>query len=175
MATQQVHVYVDNSNVWIEGKKYSGKISTPRVPSNYRYRIEYGHLLNLVLDGRSPGAMPELYGSEPPPNDSVWKMIRSKGYNVQVFKRNFFGHEKQVDTRMTMDIGKLIYKLRTVPAVLVIVAGDADFIPATEDARAEGWTVEVWYWSHAMSGDLKQVVDRFEALDAHAYTIGYDA
>ena len=69
-----VYVFVDNSNIWIEGKKASGKAKNPPVPSNYNYRIEYGHLLNHVCKGRTLGDMPMLYGSEPPPNDSVWKL-----------------------------------------------------------------------------------------------------
>ncbi len=169
-----VYLFVDNSNIWIEGKKASGRQKTPPVPSNYNYRIEYGDLLKHVMEGRSLGAIPQLYGSEPPPNDSVWRMIESKGYDVNVFKRNFFGKEKGVDMRLGLDVAKLIYRPPSKKGVLILVAGDADFVPVVEDAKAEGWTVEVWYWSNA-AADLKGAADRFENLDSAIYTIGFDA
>ena len=48
-----VYVFVDNSNLWIGGKKISGR--NKKVPSNYNYRIDYGRLLTLVLEGRTLG------------------------------------------------------------------------------------------------------------------------
>src|SRR5690348_7403770 len=122
----EIFVYVDNSNIWIEGKRLSGKQQRPPVESNYNYRIDYGRLLTHIARGRSMPTMPQLYGSEPPPNDSVWKLIRSKGYDVKVFKRNFFGKEKGVDMRMGMDVARLIYKEHPTPATVLIVAGDGD-------------------------------------------------
>lgn len=169
---EKVYIFVDNSNLWIEGKKVSGRRSKPSVPSNRFYRVDYGRLLQYVLDDRELAAVPKLYGSEPPPNDSVWNMIRSKGFDVKVFKRNIFNKEKGVDMRMGLDIGKLV--LTTKPkATVAIVAGDADFIQAVDDAHAEGWKVEVWYWSNA-AGDLKKCVDRFESLDKALNTIGFE-
>jgi uncharacterized LabA/DUF88 family protein len=168
----KVYIFVDNSNLWIEGKKVSGRRSKPAVPSNRFYRIEYGKLLQHVLDGRDLAAVPKLYGSEPPPNDSVWKIIRSKGFDVNVFKRNIFNKEKGVDMRMGLDIGRLVLMTKPVGTV-AIVAGDADFIQVVGDAHAEGWKVEGWYWSNA-AGDLKKVVDRFENLDAVLNQIGFE-
>jgi uncharacterized LabA/DUF88 family protein len=160
---ERVFVFVDNSNIWIEGKRISGRNAKPPVPSNYRYRVEYGRLLEHVLDGRELATVPMLYGSEPPPNDSVWKMIRAKGYDVKVFQRNFFNKEKGVDMRMGLDILRLVLREKD-KGTVAIVAGDADFIQVAEDAHAEGWKVEAWYWSNA-AADLKQAVDRYEELD----------
>lgn len=165
-------VFVDNSNLWIEGKKISGRCSKPPLPSNGLYRIEYGKLLHHVLAGRDLADVPKLYGSEPPPNDSVWKMIRSKGFDVKVFKRNIFNKEKGVDMRMGLDIGKLVLTTKP-PSTIIMVAGDADFIPVVDDAHAEKWFVEVWYWSNA-AGDLKKAVDRFEHLDTALDQIGFE-
>lgn len=169
---EKVHVFVDNSNVWIGGKMISGRHSNPPVPSNYLYRIEYGKLLQHVLDGRDLATVPKLYGSEPPPNDSVWKMIRSKGFDVKVFKRNIFNKEKGVDMRMGLDIGKLVLTTKP-PATVVMVAGDADFIQVVDDAHAEGWKIEIWYWSNA-AGELKKAGDRFENLDTVVNQIGFE-
>jgi uncharacterized LabA/DUF88 family protein len=168
----EVFIFVDNSNLWIEGKKVSGRRSRPQVPSNRFYRIEYGRLLQHVLNGRELAAIPKLYGSEPPPNDSVWKIIRSKGFDVKVFRRNIFNKEKGVDMRMGLDIEKLVLTAKP-PGTIAIVAGDADFIQVVDDAKAEGWNVEVWYWSNA-AGDLKRAVDRFENLNSVVNAIGFE-
>ena len=169
---EKVYVFVDNSNVWIEGKKVAGRLHKPPIPSNGRYRIEYGTLLQHVIDGRDLAAVPKLYGSEPPPNDSVWKVIRSRGFDVKVFKRNIFNREKGVDMRMGLDIGRLTLTEKTAGAV-VIVAGDADFVQVVDDAHGAGWKVEVWYWGNC-AGDLRKAVDRFESLNSVAYKIGFD-
>ena len=169
----KVYAFVDNSNVWIEGKKVAGRKARPPVPSNYRYRVEYGKLLEHILDGRELAAVPKLYGSEPPPNDSLWNLIRAKGYDVTVFKRNIFKKEKGLDMRMGLDIGRLVIKERPVGTV-VMVAGDADYVQVAIDAHTEGWKIESWYWSNA-ARTLKTAVDRFESLNPFLYTIGFDS
>jgi len=115
--------------------------------------------------------VPKLYGSEPPPNDSVWKIIGAQGFSVKVFKRNIFNREKGVDMRMGLDIGRLV--LSESPATVVIVAGDADFVQVVEDAHHAKWTAEAWYWSNC-ANDLKKAVDRFEPLNTVMYKIGFD-
>jgi uncharacterized LabA/DUF88 family protein len=132
----QVHVFVDNSNLWIEGKRASGKRCKPPVPSNYLYRIEYGLLLQHVLQGRGLATVPKLYGSEPPPNDSVWKIIRAKGFDVTVFQRNIYNKEKGVDMRMGLDIQRLALTEK-IAGTVAIVAGDADFVEVVDEAHRE--------------------------------------
>jgi len=168
-----VHVFVDNSNIWIEGKKIAGRRSNPSVPSNRLYRIDYGRLLDHVRDGRTLAEPPQLYGSEPPPNDSVWRVIESQGFDVQVFKRNVFNREKGVDMKMGLDIGRLLFSSPE-PSTIAIVAGDGDFLPVVEMAHEREWRLEVWYWSHA-ANELRAAADRFEELDAVVYSIGFDA
>ncbi len=167
-----VYIFVDNSNVWIEGKRISGKTKKPQIPTNPQYRIEFGRLLEHVQQGRTLGDIPKLYGSEPPPNDSVWKIIVAKGFDVKVFKRNIFNKEKGVDMRMGLDITRLAIVTKP-PSIIAIVAGDADFVPVVEEAQKEGWNVEVWYWSNA-ANDLKRVANRFEELNSAVNTIGFE-
>lgn len=168
------YVFVDNSNVWIEGKKIAGRKAKPPVPSNRFYRIDYGNLLQHVLDGRELADVPKLYGSEPPPNDSVWQIIRNKGFDVKVFKRNIFNKEKGVDMRMGLDIQRLTLTFKpSASNFIVMVAGDADFVQVVNDARDAGWNIEAWYWSNA-ANDLKKAVDRFESLNPALYSIGFD-
>ena len=170
MQDDSAYVFVDNSNVWIQGKKLSG--AAHGLPENNRYRIDYGKLLQHVLDGRQLADVPRLYGSEPPPNDSVWKIIKSKGFDVQVFKRNFLNKEKGVDMRMGLDIQRLIFTKPMAP--VVIVAGDADFVPVLEELHTAGWSSEVWYWNHC-AVNLRNEAKRFCALDPAINKIGFEA
>ena len=142
------------------------------MPSNYMYRVEYGKLLQHVLDGRELAAIPKLYGSEPPPNDSVWNIIKSRGFDVKVFKRNVYNKEKGVDMRMALDILRLVLTEKP-PGRVALVAGDADFVQVVQDIHDAGWKAEAWYWSNC-AGDLKKAVDRFESLDSALYKVGFD-
>jgi len=168
--SDSAYVFVDNSNVWIQGKRLSGERFN--LPENNRYRIDYGKLLQHVLGTRTLAAVPRLYGSEPPPNDSVWRMIAAQGFDVHVFRRNIRNKEKGVDMQMGLDIQRLIF---TQPMQTVImVAGDADFVPVCEELRSAGWSCEVWYWSRAAQ-DLKAAACAFHSLDAALNTIGFEA
>jgi uncharacterized LabA/DUF88 family protein len=170
-ASNKAYVFVDNSNVFIEGKKIAGAKSTPPVPSNGLYRIDYGRLLTHVLAGREMAAVPKLYGSRPPPNDSVWNVIRRQGFDIQVFDRNSFNKEKGVDMRMGLDVLKTCLRLEK--ADVILVAGDADFIPVIDDLHTEGWYVEVWFWSGAAM-DLQATCDRFVPLDNDVWAVGFE-
>lgn len=64
-----------------------------------------------------------------------------------------------------MDIATLIHTVSP-PIVIVVAAGDADYVPAIERAKGKGWEVEVWFWSHA-AAQLKKAASRFCELDPH--------
>lgn len=56
--------------------------------------------------------------------------------------------------------------------VLTLVAGDADFVPAIESLRRDGYLIEVFFWNHA-SQELKNTCDKFVALDPHLDYLSY--
>jgi uncharacterized LabA/DUF88 family protein len=168
---KKAFVFVDNSNLWIEGKKVSGRAQTPWVESDYWYRIEAGELLVHVLAGRSLAAIPYWYGSVPPPNDTVWKKIRGSGFDVKLFERNIRNKEKGLDMEMGLDMNDLSRDVS--PAgTIIIVAGDADYVPVVERVQKRGWFVEAWYWGNAAE-KLVKTVNRFENLDDAVYVVGF--
>ena len=67
---------------------------------------------------------------------------------------------------MGMDIAERIHTAVDQPRIMVVAAGDADYVPAVERAKRKGWPVEVWFWSNA-AGDLKKAATRFCPLDEH--------
>lgn len=171
MASSKLHLFVDNSNVLLEGRRHSEmkrKGRAKRGPYlDDSYEIDWGKFLYLLKekDTRTLVEVPILYGSRPPAEDSVWNRIREEGFDAKVFDRNIRNKEKGVDMEMGMDIAERIHGSAS-PDTIVIAAGDADYIPAVRRARSKGWFVEVWFWDNAAS-DLKKEASRFCALDAY--------
>ena len=167
----KVHLFVDNSNVLLEGRRQSQqkKKNAPRLSKflDDSYHVDWGKFLYLVLDKDQRGLanLPILYGSRPPPDDSVWERIRNDGFDAKVFDRNIRNKEKGVDMEMGMDIAELINS-GTAPGTILMAAGDADYLPAIRRAQSKGWTVEAWFWGNAAQ-DVKKTANRFGLLDPH--------
>lgn len=171
MAERLLYAFVDNSNVLIEGRRFAEMHRKGRSrlgpDKDDSYEIDWGKFLYVLgeKDARGLAEIPILYGSRPPPQDSVWNRIREDGFDVKVFDRNIRNKEKGVDVEMAMDIADLLHTVSP-PKVIVIAAGDADYVPAVERAKKKGWKAEVWFWSNA-AGELKKTATRFCALDPH--------
>jgi len=166
-----LHLFVDNSNVLIEARRYAQmkKKRAPRLGyfKDDSYEVDWGKFLYVLKekDTRGLAEAPRLYGSRPPPNDSVWNRIREDGFEVKVFDRNIRDKEKGVDHEMAMDIAERLIEFKP-PQKIVIAAGDGDFVGVVERARRKGWAVEVWFWSNAAE-KMKAAPTRFCALDPH--------
>lgn len=169
----EIHIFVDNSNVFYEGQRASNvRLGRSASQLDKSFIIDYGKLLYVIQekDSRIPAQMPMMYGSEPPPRDTVWKRIEREGFDVQVFKKNFFGKEKRVDMTMGLDMQKLALTAEQ-PGTCCIVAGDDDYVPVVEVLQNHSWTVEVWFWDN-VAGNLKEAADRFESLNPHIDFLG---
>lgn len=165
------HLYVDNSNVLLEGRRLAQMQRKGQARRSAflddTYEIDWGKFLYLVQERgqRVLANVPVLYGSRPPPDDSVWQRIRDAGFDTKVFDRNIRNKEKGVDMEMGMDIAELLHTAKPSSSI-VIAAGDADYLPAVKRAQAKGWRVEVWFWNN-VAYDLKSAANRFASLDAH--------
>ena len=155
---EMVFVYMDNSNTWIEAKKLLGS----KGQEDHRVRIDVGELLKVVAKGRHV-AEANLYGSEPPPLDTVWDKMREKGWNVISHKRSrITDKEKQVDTQLVTDATIKACKTKPSNNTIIFISGDVDMKPAIEAIIKEGWKVEVFMWNHALSNELKKLPREFE-------------
>ncbi|RIB19190.1 hypothetical protein C2G38_2307690, partial [Gigaspora rosea] len=149
-STNLVYVFIDNLNIWIEGKYAVGnleRLGTFDFDRNSYYfkqlQIDHGRLLTTVQCGRKLGGAPFLVGSEPSPNDSLWARIRDQGFEV-IFDRDIRSHrEKKIDTLMSA--AETI--MSNDPGVLVLIASDRDYRPLAEYALKYDWTVETWFWN----------------------------
>ncbi|CAI2194732.1 2276_t:CDS:2, partial [Funneliformis geosporum] len=170
--TEHVHVFVDNSNLYVEAKYSVGQleriydrvkvINEDTKVEEYRQvyymkhlRIDYGCLLTTILSGRSMGSSPVIVGSRPPSDDTLWNKVKSLGYEVTVYDRNNENKEKRVD--MKLGISMVVQTLLKAkgPGVLVLIAGDGDCEPALEEILKAGWKVEIRFWASAISRYLK--------------------
>lgn len=166
-----VHLFVDNSNVLIEARRFAsmkrrGKDRPDPIIDN-SYEMDWGKFLYVVKSkgNRLLAQVPILYGSRPPPDDTIWERIRNEGFDTKIFDRNIRDKEKGVDMEMGMDVMERI--MTVTPATrLVIAAGDADYLPVIKRAQKRGWAVEVWFWSNA-AVDIQTSAAEFNPLDRY--------
>jgi uncharacterized LabA/DUF88 family protein len=171
------YVYVDNSNLFIEARRVSavanGMAQNIHEAMNYNildhgYTIDFGKLHQFVAGiDNSQIARAALFGSRPPPNDSIWTFAKRAGFEVILTDRNAKNKEKKVDTGITTAMIKDGYKhVDPKKDIITLVAGDGDFVPAIEALKADGYTVELVFWDHA-SAELKKVASKFVSLNKH--------
>ena len=158
-----VFLYVDDSNMWIEAKKLAAnklKLKCVEVP---RLRLDIGKVTDVVANDRKV-AWGILYGSEPPPIDSVWQKIRERGWKVITTRRSTFTKkEKQVDHQMVADITALVSGC-VFKGKIVMVSGDADMIPAIRKSLQRKWSTEIWMWENGVSNALKKLEEENPGL-----------
>ena len=175
-------VFVDNSNVWIEGKFVSavkrGRANS--VPeAHYRkiedseWRIDFGKLLDFVTDGHITEVKHAiLFGSEPPKNDSLWNAMRAAQFEVSVLDRSVANKEKAVDTGIVQKIDKCLYREANEGDIFVMVMGDKDFLPSVKAIQEENCIAKIAFWNQA-SGELTSEADEFLDLTDHIEEISY--
>uniref|UniRef100_A0A1X7TZ29 NYN domain-containing protein n=1 Tax=Amphimedon queenslandica TaxID=400682 RepID=A0A1X7TZ29_AMPQE len=157
-------IYVDDSNIWIEAKKLASKMRRFKTKEDHIVRIDFGKLTEVVANGR-PVAQGFLYGSEPPPVDTVWNKIREEGWNVTKHRGSrITGKEKKMTTRqLVVDITETV--CTTPPkerSTFVIITGDVNAIPAINVALEYEWNVEVVLWKHETSAKHKEMEKKWE-------------
>jgi uncharacterized LabA/DUF88 family protein len=171
------YIYVDNSNLYIEGRRASavqqGLADNIIQAMNdgildQGYTISFGKL-HQFLTGNDLSQIKRaaLFGSRPPPNDGIWTFAKRAGFELHLEDRNYANKEKKIDTGMVSLMMKDAYKKASPEDdKIVLVSGDADFVPAVNELTADGYTVEVVFWDHA-SRELKEAASKFISLDQY--------
>jgi uncharacterized LabA/DUF88 family protein len=179
LGTEHSLILVDNSNVFIEGRKFSARRKgvvrqhpEEREPQDPSWRLDFGKLLEFLAMGR-PIIAAILVGSTPPSNDSVWTAAQLNGFKVITHDRGYSGQEKAVDTEIVAQGTEIICDQKT-PGVVVLASGDRDFLPLVRLAQRRSWTVEMCAFSNAFapSGAMAMEVDRVRQLDSAFEKIG---
>ena len=167
------YTYVDNSNVFIEGQRISAVKkglakdiidAMKRKIVDTSWQIDYGKLHQFVCGDRSQVGHAKLWGS-PPPGDTFWKMVETKGFQVKTFEKGITGTEKKVDVAIAHQMTKDAYTIiKKADSEITLVSGDKDFVPVVEDLITEGFTVVVAFWEHAAM-EIKKAASQFVNLN----------
>ena len=165
-------VYVDNSNVWIEGMHVAA-YANGMAPSVWdavqnricdnNWKIDFGKLFAFAGGDKADVRKAALFGSRPPQNDSLWDAARRNGFNVITYDRNVANHEKKIDTDIATTMIEDSFLILQPGDEMTLVAGDSDYVPAIEKLKARGIPVHVVFWKHA-SRELKQIASSFTEL-----------
>lgn len=169
-------VYVDYSNVWIEGMRVSG-VRRGIAPDAFAamrdhvtdqsWRLDFGRLYQAVCPRDAQIGRSSLFGSRPPDNDSLWEIARRQGFEVDVFDRNAGNKEKQVDVAIATQMMEDSYEYMSADRGdrVVLVSGDRDYLPTLRSLEKRGFPMTVVFWSHGMSHELRDSADDYFELD----------
>ena len=169
-------IYVDNSNVFIEGQRASA-VQTGLARDIWEaldnrildpgYRLSFGKLYSFVAgENRASTARAMLFGSRPPQNDAIWQIAEYAGFEVVVHDRNQNNKEKKINTGLVTAMTRDAYRNAKDGDVFTIVSGDNDYVPTVTQLREDGFRVDVVIWRHA-GGELKAAASKFIPLDPH--------
>ncbi len=168
-------VYVDNSNVWIEGMHVAAYANgmAPSVRDAVQnkicdnsWKLDFGKLFQFAGGDRAEVRKAALFGSRPPQNDSVWDAARRNGFDVITYDRNVANHEKKIDTDIATTMIEDSFLILQPGDEMTLVAGDADYVPAIEKLQRREIAVHVVFWKHA-ARELKQIASTFTELDPY--------
>ena len=177
------YVYVDNSNLYIEGRRASavasGLAANIHEAMNNNildqsYMISFGKLYEFLCgtDKRTIKRA-AMFGSRPPPNDGIWQFAKKAGFELHLEDRNVANKEKKIDTGIATLMTKDAYKYgKASEDLFVLVAGDGDFVPTVKALQEDNFRVEVVFWNHA-SRELRETAMKFIGLDAHLENLRY--
>lgn len=171
------YIYVDNSNLYIEGRRVSAV--KEGLANDIREAMEFGILdqgytisfgkLHEFLTGNDLSKIKRAahFGSRPPPNDSTWKHAERAGFELHLEDRNIKNKEKKIDTGIATLLTKDAYKHgKADQDTFVLVAGDADYVPTINALKEDGYKVEVVFWNHA-ARELIGAASKFISLDQY--------
>ena len=138
-------LYVDNSNVWIEGMHVAAARNGlapdvwPAVTNkicDHNWKLDFGKLFEFAGGERGAVKRAALFGSRPPKNDSVWQAAERNGFSVVVYDRNVANHEKKIDTDIVATMIEDSYELLKIGEdEVTLVSGDSDYVPAIEKLK----------------------------------------
>ncbi|MDN3370322.1 MULTISPECIES: NYN domain-containing protein [Ralstonia solanacearum species complex] len=161
LATESVHVFVDDQNLFW-GLQNSGQ--------HRDYRIDFGLLLAAAAkdsNGKDRFVKSAYIAGVIPDDDSFWEAAKSKGFTVRRGYLSSSGGQtrsKQDDAYLITEITSTLYE-HDGPATIVLVAGDADYVPPLLRANEKGWRVEIAFIDRGLSSALDAVCHQFRTIN----------
>mgnify|MGYP001356721418 CR=1 FL=1 len=160
-----VHVFVDESNIAIGGRRvhavatgYAGSVpDTFGMAVLPEWRLSYGALYRLLVPRPEALGSAKLYGSfDRAHGGPVTRLSSAAGFDSYWFPR-MRGHEKRVDVSLALAVAEVVYT--GPPPLVVLASGDGDYLPVVETVRKHGGTVVTVGWVGTISGRLAAASD----------------
>ncbi|MBY8972740.1 NYN domain-containing protein [Pseudomonas sp. P867] len=157
-----VHVFVDDQNLFW-GLLNGGQ--------SRAYRIDFGRLLLAAAkdsSGKARFVKSAYIAGVIPDEDSFWTVVEKQGF---VIRRGYLSgspgqqRSKQDDAFLITEITSSLYE-QDGPSTIVLVAGDADYVPPLIRANEKGWRVEVAFIDRGLSSSLDPVVHEFRTMSS---------
>lgn len=145
----KVHVFVDNSNIFLSAKDVAKKIEGHT--SNNRVRLHFGNIFELAIANRDIGKIC-VVGSIPPGHDELWQNLESAaGVKPELYERGELGGKEQgVDQCLQVHMLRSSSDHPDDPQVAVLLTGDGagydtgvGFHADMRRLHEAGWGVEV--------------------------------
>lgn len=161
LADECVHVFVDDQNL------FWGIVNAG---AGIAFRIDFGQLLTEVSKDAKGNVRPvksAYIAGVIPDDDSFWQIAENQGFTV---RRGYLGsgrRSKQDDAYLITDLTATLYE-QPGPSTIVLVAGDADYVPPLQKSLEKGWRNEVAFISRGASAALDFVVHEFRVFPPDA-------
>lgn len=168
MTSAPVHIFWDNSNIFIPMRDVSVRRDGPL--SGRHLRAQFENLYELARAGR-PVEKAVCVGSVPPGLGAVWDRIRRLGVEVELYERGRgSGQEQGVDQCLQVHMLRAGYGI---PGTAVLLTGDGagymdgvGFHADLERLADRGWAVEVLSWKIACNRYLRAFAEERGAFVA---------
>lgn len=141
-----------------------------RSASDKGFKLNYGHLLNYISEGRFL-IDAHCYVPIDPRNkfsvDNEIEELWASGYIVNSKVGSIAGdtYKCDFDIEIAMDITKSVYVSK--PDIIVLATGDIDFVPLVLQLRRDGVRVEIASFKDSASRDLILKCSGFISLDKY--------
>lgn len=157
LANELVHVFVDDQNL------FWGIVNAGEGIS---YRIDFGLLLTEAsrdASGTLRAVKSAYIAGVVPDDDTFWQIAANQGFTV---RRGYLGanrRSKQDDAYLITDMTATLYDQEG-PSTIILVAGDADYVPPLQRALEKGWRVEVAFINRGVASALEMVAHEFRII-----------
>ncbi len=161
---RRVHVFWDDSNIFIAGQKHCASVESATVAADFR--IHFRNLFELAVVGRPVGTA-ICVGSIPPGLQELWDELERTGIAVEKYERG-----KQSGKEQGADQCLQVHMLRALadedePGIAVLLTGDGagyedgvGFHADLERMQKKGWGIEVLSWTHSCRKALREWADQ---------------
>jgi uncharacterized LabA/DUF88 family protein len=162
LVNSNVHIFVDDQNL------FYGVVNQELGRS---FRVDFGRLALEVCRNAAGEVRPiasAYIAGVIPDDDSFWEIATARGFTV---RRGYLGtgkRSKQDDAFLITDLMTTLYE-QPGPSTIILVAGDADYMPPLMRITEKGWRTEVAFISRGVSITLEPYVHEFRTLVAQSF------